>query len=53
MPQMAPISWLILFFMFSLILMLFNFMNFFSFLPPTPSASYHTKIPQTPMNWKW
>nr|QNP09996.1 ATP synthase F0 subunit 8 [Ochthebius lederi] len=31
MPQMAPMNWIILFFMFTIIFMLFNSMNYFSF----------------------
>nr|YP_010159296.1 ATP synthase F0 subunit 8 [Perlesta teaysia]QRG31753.1 ATP synthase F0 subunit 8 [Perlesta teaysia] len=52
MPQMAPISWLTLFIAFSLILLLFNFMNYFSFLPQAP---FHQKIAisNSPLNWKW
>nr|YP_010461162.1 ATP synthase F0 subunit 8 [Strophopteryx fasciata]UUF92093.1 ATP synthase F0 subunit 8 [Strophopteryx fasciata] len=52
MPQMAPISWLTLFIAFSLILLIFNFMNYFSFLPKTPEIS-EKKISQTPFNWSW
>nr|YP_010835992.1 ATP synthase F0 subunit 8 [Rhabdiopteryx christinae]WGC89511.1 ATP synthase F0 subunit 8 [Rhabdiopteryx christinae] len=52
MPQMAPISWLTLFIAFSLILLIFNFMNYYSFLPKTPEIS-EKKISQTPLNWSW
>nr|YP_009383602.1 ATP synthase F0 subunit 8 [Zelandoperla fenestrata]ARS43774.1 ATP synthase F0 subunit 8 [Zelandoperla fenestrata] len=52
MPQMAPISWLLLFFIFSITLIIFNAMNYFSFLPKTPEIS-EKKISQTPMAWKW
>nr|YP_010415486.1 ATP synthase F0 subunit 8 [Capnia yunnana]USC52374.1 ATP synthase F0 subunit 8 [Capnia yunnana] len=52
MPQMAPISWLALFIAFSLILLLFNFVNYYSFLPKTPETS-EKEISQTPMTWKW
>nr|QEH58853.1 ATP synthase F0 subunit 8 [Caroperla siveci] len=53
MPQMAPISWLSLFIVFSLILLMFNYLNYFSFFTSTPSISTDTKINQTAMNWKW
>nr|QHD47849.1 ATP synthase F0 subunit 8 [Calineuria stigmatica] len=53
MPQMAPISWLALFIMFSLTLLLFNFVNYFSFLPQAPTSQQGAAIPQTPLNWKW
>nr|QNE85924.1 ATP synthase F0 subunit 8 [Brachyptera risi] len=52
MPQMAPISWLTLFIAFSVILLIFNFMNYFSFLPKTPEIS-EKKFSQTSFNWKW
>nr|YP_010835953.1 ATP synthase F0 subunit 8 [Rhopalopsole subnigra]WGC89472.1 ATP synthase F0 subunit 8 [Rhopalopsole subnigra] len=52
MPQMAPISWLTLFIMFSLILLIFNFVNYFIFLPTAPKSS-HTQILSPTMNWKW
>nr|YP_010159283.1 ATP synthase F0 subunit 8 [Paragnetina indentata]QRG31734.1 ATP synthase F0 subunit 8 [Paragnetina indentata] len=53
MPQMAPISWLLLFFTFSAILFLFNAINFFVFLPHAPQAQDNLKINQNPLTWKW
>nr|YP_009694104.1 ATP synthase F0 subunit 8 [Sphaeronemoura grandicauda]QEI04383.1 ATP synthase F0 subunit 8 [Sphaeronemoura grandicauda] len=52
MPQMAPISWLTLFIAFSLILLVFNFVNYYSFLPVSPKIARPT-IASSPMNWKW
>nr|QRZ60665.1 ATP synthase F0 subunit 8 [Prosthiochaeta sp. CAU WL-2019511] len=53
MPQMAPISWLILFITFSLTFMLFNVMNYYAFIPPSPKSSItQTKVYKT-LNWKW
>nr|YP_009694039.1 ATP synthase F0 subunit 8 [Amphinemura yao]QEI04318.1 ATP synthase F0 subunit 8 [Amphinemura yao]WNS59296.1 ATP synthase F0 subunit 8 [Amphinemura chui] len=52
MPQMAPISWLTLFIAFSLILLIFNFVNYYSFLPKSPEITQKT-ISSNPMNWKW
>nr|YP_009630383.1 ATP synthase F0 subunit 8 [Neuroperla schedingi]QBP33899.1 ATP synthase F0 subunit 8 [Neuroperla schedingi] len=52
MPQMAPISWLFLFITFSIILITFNAMNYFSFLPKSPEMTQKS-IKQNPMNWKW
>nr|QHD47985.1 ATP synthase F0 subunit 8 [Indonemoura auriformis] len=52
MPQMAPISWLTLFVAFSLILLIFNFVNYYSFLPKSPEIS-HKSIQSSAMNWKW
>nr|ASM82595.1 ATP synthase F0 subunit 8 [Agnetina aequalis] len=53
MPQMAPISWLLLFIVFSATLLIFNFMNYFSFLPNSPSPLQEKKLSQNSMNWKW
>nr|WNH42020.1 ATPase subunit 8 [Neoperla sjostedti needhami] len=53
MPQMAPISWFLLFIVFSGALLLFNFLNYYSFLPTSPSISLHQKIEQKPLTWKW
>nr|YP_010371611.1 ATP synthase F0 subunit 8 [Sphegina sp.]UOW81239.1 ATP synthase F0 subunit 8 [Sphegina sp.] len=54
MPQMAPINWLSLFLLFSLIFILFNMMNYFIYLPTTPkSKSLNFKKTTNSMNWKW
>nr|AJF48476.1 ATP synthase F0 subunit 8 [Sweltsa longistyla] len=52
MPQMAPITWLSLFIAFSLILLIFNCVNYYSFKPQSPTTS-SMSISQTPLNWKW
>nr|YP_010463399.1 ATP synthase F0 subunit 8 [Cryptoperla kawasawai]UUK29375.1 ATP synthase F0 subunit 8 [Cryptoperla kawasawai] len=52
MPQMAPISWLLLFAAFALIFLIFNTVNYFCFLPPLPSTQ-NKSLTQTPWNWKW
>nr|YP_009919081.1 ATP synthase F0 subunit 8 [Simulium noelleri]QMP96674.1 ATP synthase F0 subunit 8 [Simulium noelleri] len=56
MPQMAPISWLSLFILFTIIFMLFNIMNYFC-VTFTPSSSKSSEAPTqlTPpsLNWKW
>nr|AYR05360.1 ATP synthase F0 subunit 8 [Coleoptera sp. ACP-2013] len=51
MPQMAPMNWLMLFFMFIIIFMIFNSLNYFCFL-------YNPKMKKTikknlTLNWKW
>nr|WGO57941.1 ATP synthase F0 subunit 8 [Hemithyrsocera longiseta] len=52
MPQMMPLSWLSLYFFFSLLLLLFTFMNYYSYLPnSSPSEVIAKKIKK--MNWKW
>nr|YP_010545622.1 ATP synthase F0 subunit 8 [Tabanus pleskei]UYG48379.1 ATP synthase F0 subunit 8 [Tabanus pleskei] len=53
MPQMAPISWLLLFFIFSITFILFNVMNYYSYLPSTPKSSQPTYLSTNPFNWKW
>nr|AFQ62231.1 ATP synthase F0 subunit 8 [Glaphyrus comosus] len=51
MPQMAPLNWLILFILFSLIYLIFNSMNYFMFnyQPQTNSI----KLMESKINWKW
>nr|QIV24773.1 ATP synthase F0 subunit 8 [Agrianome spinicollis] len=51
MPQMAPLNWLALAIVFSLVFLIFNIMNYFSF-------SYGTKDVKTTKkeivtSWKW
>nr|YP_009114934.1 ATP synthase F0 subunit 8 [Acroneuria hainana]AIX03639.1 ATP synthase F0 subunit 8 [Acroneuria hainana] len=53
MPQMAPISWLFLFLIFCATLLLFNFLNYFSFAPEAPLATPELMISNFPMNWMW
>nr|YP_010545648.1 ATP synthase F0 subunit 8 [Chrysops dissectus]UYG48431.1 ATP synthase F0 subunit 8 [Chrysops dissectus] len=53
MPQMAPISWLLLFIVFSLAFMMFNIMNYYSFLPPTPKSGETNNLTTSSFNWKW
>nr|QIH95767.1 ATP synthase F0 subunit 8 [Pseudolycoriella sp. XQM-2020] len=56
MPQMAPLNWLSLFFMFSLIFVMFNIMNYFSFnnnYKKNESNFYNININNKMLNWKW
>nr|YP_010146011.1 ATP synthase F0 subunit 8 [Tipula nova]QQO80814.1 ATP synthase F0 subunit 8 [Tipula nova] len=53
MPQMAPISWLLLFIIFSITLIIFNTLNYFSFLPSAPKILTTEKKSNLSMNWKW
>nr|AMH85477.1 ATP synthase F0 subunit 8 [Eudasyphora canadiana] len=54
MPQMAPIGWLSLFIIFSITFMIFNMMNYFSFIPSMPKSNLNNKISSTnSLNWKW
>nr|YP_010397347.1 ATP synthase F0 subunit 8 [Glycyphana fulvistemma]UQJ77454.1 ATP synthase F0 subunit 8 [Glycyphana fulvistemma] len=51
MPQMAPLSWLILFMIFCLTFILFNVLNYYCFLY-TPKTSMPKKT-TFKINWKW
>nr|AVN68248.1 ATP synthase F0 subunit 8 [Rhabdoblatta sp. RHA] len=51
MPQMMPISWLTLYLFFIIILFIFSFINYFSFIP-TSIPMKKTLSPKV-MNWKW
>nr|YP_010225754.1 ATP synthase F0 subunit 8 [Propsilocerus akamusi]UDD74631.1 ATP synthase F0 subunit 8 [Propsilocerus akamusi] len=55
MPQMAPISWLILFVFFVFIMILFNILNYYCFFiknnsQPLEKKALNNKIN---LNWKW
>nr|WGO57421.1 ATP synthase F0 subunit 8 [Panesthia angustipennis cognata] len=51
MPQMMPLSWVVLYIFFIIILFIFSFINYYSFIP-LPS---HEKkmLSSKSMNWKW
>nr|QNN85693.1 ATP synthase F0 subunit 8 [Bengalia sp. DZ-2020] len=54
MPQMAPIGWLSLFIIFSIAFMIFNMMNYYSFIPSMPKSTLISKTKTTnSLNWKW
>nr|AUJ22870.1 ATP synthase F0 subunit 8 [Apocephalus antennatus] len=53
MPQMAPISWLILFIIFSTTFILFNIMNYFMSLNTSPESLKQKSNSFKSMNWKW
>nr|URX53723.1 ATP synthase F0 subunit 8 [Postelectrotermes sp. 2 AB-2022a] len=52
MPQMMPLSWLLLFLMFSMALVLFATMNYYTNIQKTETIK-KKKIPTKTMNWKW
>nr|YP_010946976.1 ATP synthase F0 subunit 8 [Symplocodes ridleyi]WGO57733.1 ATP synthase F0 subunit 8 [Symplocodes ridleyi] len=52
MPQMMPLSWLSLYLFFSSILMLFTFMNYYTYIPLPQSSKTSMKKIKT-VNWKW
>nr|AXS66442.1 ATP synthase F0 subunit 8 [Staphylinoidea sp. 10 KM-2017] len=51
MPQMAPLNWLTLFIYFSMIFILMNSLNYFSFMYKITSNFKDKKIKK--INWKW
>nr|YP_010713121.1 ATP synthase F0 subunit 8 [Rhodesiella elegantula]WDA93987.1 ATP synthase F0 subunit 8 [Rhodesiella elegantula] len=53
MPQMAPINWLFLFIMFTVIFLLFNMMNYYSILPTSPKSDKKNEFKSNSFNWKW
>nr|ARH54718.1 ATP synthase F0 subunit 8 [Trachys troglodytiformis] len=52
MPQMAPLNWLMLFLIFSAILITFLVMNYYSSTINPPVDSFNKKMLKQP-NWKW
>nr|YP_009485885.1 ATP synthase F0 subunit 8 [Paroster mesosturtensis]AVZ66463.1 ATP synthase F0 subunit 8 [Paroster mesosturtensis] len=52
MPQMAPMNWLFLYLFFSMMFILFNFMNFYIFLIKKNDLMIKS-MPMKFMNWKW
>uniref|UniRef100_A0A7G8JRV9 ATP synthase complex subunit 8 n=1 Tax=Elaptus simulator TaxID=2546590 RepID=A0A7G8JRV9_9CUCU len=51
MPQMAPLNWLALFITFTLVFLIFNSVNYFSFVYPV--KKYQLKKQKLTFNWKW
>nr|AXS64798.1 ATP synthase F0 subunit 8 [Phalacridae sp. KM-2017] len=51
MPQMAPLSWLLMFIIFSTIFLIFNIMNYYNFLYPIKKTLIIKK--KISINWKW
>nr|YP_002117909.1 ATP synthase F0 subunit 8 [Oedaleus asiaticus]ACA28983.1 ATP synthase F0 subunit 8 [Oedaleus asiaticus] len=52
MPQMSPMMWFSLFIMFSVTLILFNQLNFFSY-KPTKIMKMTKKSSKKNINWMW
>nr|WJJ67808.1 ATP synthase F0 subunit 8 [Scathophaga stercoraria] len=54
MPQMSPINWLSLFIVFTITFILFNTMNYYSFIPSMPQSKLINKtLKSNSLNWKW
>nr|YP_010166715.1 ATP synthase F0 subunit 8 [Oreodytes davisii]QRV62819.1 ATP synthase F0 subunit 8 [Oreodytes davisii] len=52
MPQMAPMNWLLLYIFFSVIFILFNFMNYYTFLT-YKKINFFNKSSKKILSWKW
>nr|YP_010166728.1 ATP synthase F0 subunit 8 [Oreodytes scitulus]QRV62832.1 ATP synthase F0 subunit 8 [Oreodytes scitulus] len=52
MPQMAPMNWLLLYIFFSVIFIMFNFMNYYSFLI-YKKINFFKKSSKKNLYWKW
>nr|QXG82662.1 ATP synthase F0 subunit 8 [Curculionidae sp. BMNH 1042554] len=50
MPQMAPINWLSLYFLFTMMFLIFIIMNYFSFLYKPKMTQKKKKFSNS---WKW
>nr|QRV62405.1 ATP synthase F0 subunit 8 [Deuteronectes picturatus] len=52
MPQMAPMNWLMLYMFFSLTFILFNFMNYYTFLISSKTMIFSKSFKKI-LHWKW
>nr|YP_007627021.1 ATP synthase F0 subunit 8 [Lentula callani]AGC22312.1 ATP synthase F0 subunit 8 [Lentula callani] len=52
-PQMSPLMWFSLFILFSMTLLLFNQMNFFSFKMNPTKMNKKSEMKISKINWKW
>nr|QYK19314.1 ATP synthase F0 subunit 8 [Macromia manchurica] len=53
MPQMAPMSWSLLFIFFTLMLMIIATLNFFLYMPKTSKGLSESSVSSSSKNWKW
>nr|QOL00533.1 ATP synthase F0 subunit 8 [Atlanticus sinensis] len=53
MPQMVPMNWLLLFFMFVTSLILFAVMNYYIFNYNLPTSATSPSIVNKSLYWKW
>nr|YP_010403086.1 ATP synthase F0 subunit 8 [Gynaephora rossii]YP_010403099.1 ATP synthase F0 subunit 8 [Gynaephora groenlandica]UQW19907.1 ATP synthase F0 subunit 8 [Gynaephora rossii]UQW19920.1 ATP synthase F0 subunit 8 [Gynaephora groenlandica] len=56
MPQMMPINWLLSFFLFLLIYLTFNIMNYYTYNINLNNKNFKNKMINTKKNnfyWKW
>nr|YP_010464317.1 ATP synthase F0 subunit 8 [Heterotarsus carinula]UUL71694.1 ATP synthase F0 subunit 8 [Heterotarsus carinula] len=53
MPQMAPLNWLSLMIMFIMMMLMFNILNYYSFISYNKSLKLQSQIKMKINNWKW
>nr|YP_010580002.1 ATP synthase F0 subunit 8 [Chironomus javanus]UZS77041.1 ATP synthase F0 subunit 8 [Chironomus javanus] len=57
MPQMSPMLWTLLFFMFTLLFLFFNILNYFNFSPIFKNSGEKNNLNSEKNNnfltWKW
>nr|YP_010703193.1 ATP synthase F0 subunit 8 [Chlorogomphus shanicus]WCO11395.1 ATP synthase F0 subunit 8 [Chlorogomphus shanicus] len=53
MPQMAPLSWTILFTFFIILFIMMNTMNYYMSTPKISTSQKKTSLSSKIMNWKW
>nr|YP_008144678.1 ATP synthase F0 subunit 8 [Ischnura pumilio]AGO19356.1 ATPase subunit 8 [Ischnura pumilio] len=53
MPQMAPMSWLTLFLLFTLSLIIMMTINYYLFIPKMQVEEHNKNFYKKTMNWKW
>nr|ARH54588.1 ATP synthase F0 subunit 8 [Pogonus iridipennis] len=53
MPQMAPMSWIFLYIMFTMIFLMFNFLNYYLFLIKNNEMTELKNFKNKMLNWKW
>nr|YP_010875373.1 ATP synthase F0 subunit 8 [Balta curvirostris]WGW15120.1 ATP synthase F0 subunit 8 [Balta curvirostris] len=51
MPQMMPMSWIILYTLFMIIFMMFNMINYYNIITMKKNESITLKLKV--LNWKW
>nr|YP_009503513.1 ATP synthase F0 subunit 8 [Abroscelis anchoralis]AWX64121.1 ATP synthase F0 subunit 8 [Abroscelis anchoralis] len=52
MPQMAPMNWISLYILFSMMFIFVNFLNYYIFTIKTPYKKF-SKYSHKIINWKW
>nr|YP_010287484.1 ATP synthase F0 subunit 8 [Cotta incongruaria]UKT61815.1 ATP synthase F0 subunit 8 [Cotta incongruaria] len=53
MPQMMPINWILSFFIFIMIFLIFNIMNYYIFKNKNFYIKKYNNNKMINMNWKW